>query len=113
MFNVYQEDRTGKQTLLFSHTDRGTAESWLSANDPTDGIKTVAYVTSERKFKVGDVVRFADGFCSEAEKMLFLVIIEDRTNDISERYLVGTINHTNALGHSETVTADMIEAVNA
>ena len=61
------------------------------------------------KFKVGDIVRFSDGFCSEGEKSLLLKIIEDRTNDIGERYLVHTINHTNALGHSEVVFSEMIE----
>lgn len=106
MFNVYEEDTHGKQTLLFSSEDEDTALDWFTwhkSNDP----KKMMFLTGNRLFKVGDVVRFADGFCSEGEKELRLVILEDRTND-SERYLVGTINHQNFFGHTETVFADMI-----
>ena len=106
MYNVYEEDRNGKQTLLFTSEDEQTAFDWFAwhkSDNPSKGM----FLTGNRLFKVGDVVRYSDGWCSEGEKELLLVVLEDRTND-SERYLVGTINHSNVFGHTETVFADMI-----
>lgn len=117
MFNVYETfKKDGKQFLVFSAKDRFDCEVWIT-NHSCDwatvvrGDATFLITDSDRKFKVGDIVRFSEGWCSEGEKHLLMVVTEDRTNDIGERYLVHTLNHTNAFGHSETVFSDMIDLV--
>ena len=117
MFNVYETfKKDGKQFLVFSASDRFDCEVWV-ANHSCDwttvvrGDATFLITDSDRKFKVGDIVRFSEGWCSEGEKHLLMVVTEDRTNDIGERYIVHTLNHANVFGHSETVLSDMIDLV--
>ena len=67
---------------------------------------------STRQFKVGDIVKYASGWCSEGEEKYRHVVIEVRLNPVTgeeSRYLIGTLNTTLALGSTEVVDNYMIE----
>ena len=56
-------------------------------------------------FKVGDVVRYADGWCTEAEKKYVFVVVES----YETRCKIKCLNSTISLGYYETVDYEMIE----
>lgn len=64
------------------------------------------------KFRAGDVVRFADGWCEEGEKHYRYIVLENVlnpcTNEMS-RYTIGCLNSSLRLGSVECVEDYMIE----
>lgn len=65
--------------------------------------------------KVGMLVRYADGWCSEGEKHLVHIVVENRLNPCTgemTRWLIETVNSNISIANpSETVEDYMIEPV--
>lgn len=60
-----------------------------------------------KSFKIGDVVRYADGFCTEAEKDYRLVVVE-WFDDVRRGYVVNPKERYFCGFRKEAVTAEMI-----
>ena len=66
-----------------------------------------------KKFNVGDIVKYADGWCSDGEKVSRFVVLEnDLCNPCKQsecRYKIGCLNSNLALGFVDVVDECMIE----
>lgn len=57
-------------------------------------------------FKVGDIVKFADNWCTEGEKKYRFVVLE--TGFCGDRLKIGCLNSKLSLGSVEVVDEEMV-----
>ena len=58
-------------------------------------------------FKVGDIVKYADGWCTEGEKKYRFIVLE--TGFCGDRIKIGCMNSSLVLGSVEVVDEEMIQ----